>query len=349
LSGFSSTYNGVSQPIVQVVSFENGAKLKQSLYKLIHDALRQGIADQSISTGTVLLEGPIAERMNVSRAPVRQALALIETDGLAHRFDGRGLVVGPPNTPPDRDLLNQVIGAIALPQDHVAFSWQTFAEDLEAKVVYQAFFGSMRINEVELARYYNVSRSTARDALIHLEPLGLVEKDASFRWMVVPLDKARIAELYQLRDLLEPVTLRQAVPHVPRATVESMIERHETALRRYPAVTAGELYELELDLHVRCLEYSPNTTFVKVLRRTHCLLTLSKQIMGIRIDMPEYEPFMNEHLRILRRMLNGDDTGAELALRGHIHASAIKVDERAAVMRRRYVATPQPFFQPITG
>lgn len=323
--------------------------MKKSLYKLIHELLSQRIADNTLPRGTILLEAPIAERMKISRAPVRQALALIEAEGLASRFEGRGLIVGPPGTPPIRDLLDRVIGALALPQDHVAFSWQTFAEDLEAKVVYQAFFRAMRINEVELARYYNVSRSTARDALIHLEPLGLVEKDASFRWMVVPLDKTRIAELYQLRDLLEPATLRQAVPHVPRDTLEKMIERHETALRRYPAVTAGELYELELDLHVRCLEYSPNTTFVKVLRRTHCLLTLSKQIMGIRIDMPEYEPFMNEHLRIFRRMLSGDDTGAELALRGHIHASAIKVDERAAVMRRRYVATPQPFFQPITG
>ncbi len=323
--------------------------MKKNLYKLVHEALAQRIADKTFPAGTVLLEGPIAERMNVSRAPVRQALMMIEEEGLAHRFEGRGLIVGPPGTAPARDVLDQVIGAISLPQDHVAFSWQTFAEDLEAKVVYQAFFGPMRVNEVELARFYHVSRSTARDALIHLEPLGLVEKDASFRWVVVPLDTQRITELYQLRDLLEPVTLRQAVPHVPRATIENMITRHENALRRYPAVTAGELYDLELDLHVRCLEYSPNSTFVKVLRRTHCLLTLSKQIMGIRIDMPEYEPFMNEHLRIFRRMLLGDDTGAELALRGHIHASAIKVDERAAVMRRRYVATPQPFFHQMNG
>ena len=324
--------------------------MKKSLYKLVHEALTQGIGDKKFPEGTVLLEGPIAERMNISRAPVRQALAMLEAEGLAHRFEGRGLIVGPPGTPPLRDRLDQAIDAIGLPQDHVAFSWQTFAEDLEAKVVYQAFFGAVRINEVELARYYQVSRSTARDALmIHLEPLGLVEKDASFRWVVVPLDTSRISELYQLRDLLEPVTLRQAVPHLPRAIIEHMIARHESALRRYPAVTASELYDLELDLHVRCLEYSPNATFVKVLRRTHCLLTLSKQIMGIRIDMPEYEPFMNEHLRIFRRMLVGDDTGAELALRSHIHASAIKVDERAAVMRRRYVAMPQPFFQPINS
>ena len=322
--------------------------MKKNLYELVRESISRAIREKTFPEGTVLLEGPVAKRMKVSRAPVRQALAMIEAEGLAHRFEGRGLIVGPPGTGPERDLLSRVIGAIAPPENHIAFSWQTFVDDLEARIMYQAFFGAVRVNEVELARHYGVSRSTARDALMHLEPLGLVEKDASFRWVVVPLDRQRISELYQLRDLLEPVALRQAVPFIPRDTITGMIERHETALRSYPSVTAGELYELELDLHVRCLEYSPNTTFVKVLRRTHCLLTLSKQIMGIRIDMPEYEPFMNEHLRILRCMRLGDDTGAELAMRSHIHASAIKVEDRATVMRRRYSATPQPFFQPVT-
>jgi len=328
---------------------ESRETVKKNLYEVVHETLTRAILDRTFPPGTVILEGPVAERMHFSRAPVRQALSMIEAEGLAHRFEGRGLVVGPPGTPPDRDLLERVISTIGPPSNHVAFSWQTFIDDLEAKIVYQAFFGAIRINEVELARHYDVSRSTARDALMNLEPLGLVEKDASFRWMVVPLDKQRITELYQLRDLLEPVALRETVRHIPRDAVEDMIRRHETALRRYPAVTAGELYELELDLHVRCLEHCPNTTFVKVLRRTHCLLTLSKQIMGVRIEMPEYEPFMNEHIRIFRHILARDEMGTELALRGHIHASASKVEERAAVMRERYVAAPQPFFQPLVA
>lgn len=320
--------------------------MKKSLYDVVRDALATAIRDRAFPEGTVLLEGPVAERMKVSRAPVRQALALIEAEGLAHRFGGRGLVVGPPGTPPDRDRLARVIEAIAPPADHVAFSWQTFVDDLEAKIVYQAFFGALRISEMELARHYGVSRSAARDALMRLEPLGLVEKDTHFRWVVVPLDGQRIGELYQLRGLVEPATLGQAMPRVPRPLLEDMIARHEAMLERYPAVTAAELYELELDLHVRCLEPAPNATFMKVLRRSHCLLALSKQVMGSRIDMPQYEPFIDEHLTVLRHMLEGDAAGAEAAMRAHIAASATKVADRAAAMRDRYAATPQPFFQP---
>ncbi|MGQ3673674.1 GntR family transcriptional regulator [Xanthobacter sp. TB0136] len=320
---------------------------KKKLYEIVHETLARAIRSSVFPPGTVILEGPVAGRLNVSRAPVRQALAMIEKDGLAHRFGGRGLIVGPVGTLPDRTLLDQVLDLIDLPESHVAFSWQTFINELEATIIYQAFFGAVRINEVELARHYGVSRSSARDALLHLEPLGLVEKDSSLRWIVVPLSTQRILELYRLRELLEPEALRLAVPHIPPLLVDAMIKRHETVLDRYPAITAGELYELELDLHVRCLDFCSNTTFVDVLRRTQCLLALSKQIMGIRIDMPEYEPFMQEHIRIFLRIRARDEIGAELALRDHIQASASKVEERAAIMRRRYVATPHQFFQPL--
>ncbi len=42
----------------------------------------------------MLLEGPLAEIFGASRSPVRQALRLLEREGLLHAFDGRGLLVG---------------------------------------------------------------------------------------------------------------------------------------------------------------------------------------------------------------------------------------------------------------
>ncbi len=44
----------------------------------------------------MLLEGPIAELMQSSRAPVQAALRILEEEQLIHRFAGRGFLVGPP-------------------------------------------------------------------------------------------------------------------------------------------------------------------------------------------------------------------------------------------------------------
>ena len=68
----------------------------QRRYEIVEDVLRANIAEQRLPPGLVLLEGPIAEIMQTSRAPVQRALQRLELDGLIHRFDGRGYLVGAP-------------------------------------------------------------------------------------------------------------------------------------------------------------------------------------------------------------------------------------------------------------
>ncbi len=64
------------------------------LYEIVHDVLREHIRAATLPTGLVLLEGPIADVFEISRAPVQRALQMLEAEGLIHRFDGRGYLVG---------------------------------------------------------------------------------------------------------------------------------------------------------------------------------------------------------------------------------------------------------------
>ncbi|MER7009524.1 GntR family transcriptional regulator [Dactylosporangium sp. NPDC000555] len=50
-----------------------------------YDRLRAEIVSGQLAPGTVLLETLLAERLGVSRTPVREALALLERDGLLER------------------------------------------------------------------------------------------------------------------------------------------------------------------------------------------------------------------------------------------------------------------------
>jgi DNA-binding GntR family transcriptional regulator len=56
-------------------------------------ALRAAILNGEIAPGTRLLETDVAERMGVSRAPVREALRQLEQEGLVESFAHRGAVV----------------------------------------------------------------------------------------------------------------------------------------------------------------------------------------------------------------------------------------------------------------
>jgi DNA-binding FadR family transcriptional regulator len=77
---------------------ENGARPNaQKRYEIAEDVLRGNIEDNTLPLGVVLLEGPIAEILQISRAPVQRALQALESEGLVHRFNGRGYLVGPAN------------------------------------------------------------------------------------------------------------------------------------------------------------------------------------------------------------------------------------------------------------
>lgn len=67
--------------------------------------LRQAIVDGSLPSGTPLIETQLAARLEVSRGPIRSALAVLESEGLAETLsNGRMVVAG--LAPDDfRDLL----------------------------------------------------------------------------------------------------------------------------------------------------------------------------------------------------------------------------------------------------
>ncbi|UJW77236.1 GntR family transcriptional regulator [Rhizobium sp. SL42] len=309
---------------------------KRSLYEELYLQLKNDIASGKALRGTVLLEGPLAELLGRSRAPVRQALQLLAEDGLISRFEGRGFVVGPSGTAAKRIDLAESFGHLTQTQDRPIFAWQSLYEDVERIVVYRSFFGRFRINEIELARHFGVGRTVARDVLLKLETLGITQKDDSFRWSIVPLDDQRIRDLYEVREHVEPLALVHAMDAISDEHIDKMLSRLALALDTYPDVSAATMYDLELDLHLRSIQPCPNKELLSILQRTHCILTLSKHVLGIQLEMPEYEPFLAEHVSVFRMMRRRDKEGLMLAMRSHIHGSQPKVVERAATVRRTY-------------
>jgi DNA-binding GntR family transcriptional regulator len=61
----------------------------------IADRLRRAIVTAKLRPGTVLVETALAEQMNVSRAPIREAIAILENDGLVETAAYKGKRVKP--------------------------------------------------------------------------------------------------------------------------------------------------------------------------------------------------------------------------------------------------------------
>lgn len=314
------------------------------LYAVIGDVLGKAITEGRIEPGVVLLEGPVAELLNSTRTPVRQALRTLEEQGLVSRFDGRGYLAGPAGTEPRRVELDvQMLGIESAQPVRKILGWEAIYNEIERDVVHLSVFDYYRINELELARHFGVGRMVARDVLLRLENLGLVGKDERLRWVVTPLDSRRITHLYELRCLLEPAALGAAMAAGGVSEVQGMMRNLRGAMHAYPSIGRAELDKLEHDLHVEFLSHCPNPELLQSLQRTRCILTLSKHVLGDSAPMPKRDPFMSEHLAVLNAVVDGDRHQAQELLRTHLEESCKKVVRRAAQVRERCAVPRFPY------
>lgn len=97
------------------------------------------------------------------------------------------------------------------------------------------------IVEADVARQFGVSTTPVREALQRLANDGLVVLSRYRGATVVNLVERDVREIYQLREVLEPVAVRLAVPHITDAEVAAMDLLMEEAAH---AMTLGDLDRL---------------------------------------------------------------------------------------------------------
>ncbi len=328
---------------------EDPAPGSRRLNDQVYELLRRAIADRTLRAGTALREGQLVKLFGASRAPVRQALARLHDEGALREAAGYGHVVGQAPGPVQEidpvqevDLASLLAGS-GSPQIRKTPAWAGIYEQVERVVIHRSAFGSARVNEFELARHYRVGRLVARDVLTRLEGLGMIEKDARQRWLIVALDARRVTDLNEVREQLEPAALRQSCHGLTRAELTAMRQRLLAPIESYPRVEAAMMNALETDLHVTCLARCPNRELLSALRRTHCVLTLSKHVLGVEMPLPDYDPFMVEHLVVIDHLLAGDVLGAVTALGRHLASATPKVVSRLATFRSEFEAPALSF------
>jgi DNA-binding GntR family transcriptional regulator len=307
---------------------------------ILHDSIKAG----RLIPGTILMEGSLAAIFGSSRTPVKQALSDLSERGVIQRFNGRGFIVGTANAPSRVPVTAGQLGLDeANPELPRTWAWQRIYDSVERALIFHSALGRFRVNEVELARYYKVGRTVAHDVLVQAQSTGLLAKDERLRWYVVPLDEQRVCDLYDLRELLEPKAMAASAKRVPPDFLSEMVERLEAAIAAYPKVSAAEMDGLEHGLHVTCLGYCANREIMEALKRTRCLHFTQKHMLGAQVSYPADEPFMTEHLDIVRAMLRNEPASIEARMQAHLRIARAKVIDRLAVFRRSFTGSDLPY------
>ncbi|MFT4013552.1 MAG: GntR family transcriptional regulator [Paracoccus sp. (in: a-proteobacteria)] len=313
--------------------------LAPRLYRQAAEALAAEIASGTMPGGSRLTQAGLARRFGISRAPARLTLDDLALRGLVIRdAEGRYLVRGPgaERAPAPRDTP-------LTPRS----SWEILYPQIELAIVARASIGTWRLNEAALARHCGTSRTVARDVIARLQQRGIIRKDDSSRWLVPALTQQSLDELYELRWLLEPVAMEKAVPRLPLGLLERMQAELEAAMARDAHPDGTLLDRLEHRLHVELLSHSGHDALMRAISLPQSLLVAHHYLYQVTLNLFGTEPFLAEHLEILRYLRKGDLASAKAALVAHLRISRRRAMLRIEAVRDMPPPEPLSWMEPL--
>lgn len=191
------------------------------------------------------------------------------------------------------------------------------------RILSSEFPAGTRLNLDEIARTLGVSRMPVREAIRRLSSEGLVTIYPRRGSTVTPLSVDDILDLAEIRELLEGLAIRRALPHFDPPAVQHL----ETLLSQMEAAVSTP--ELWLRLHDEFHDYLSSrsqsarlTTLVRQLRQS-----VTPQIRLFLSVYPKGEFPGVEHWDLIEVIKSRDPHRAEATLRKHVASTARALGE----------------------
>jgi DNA-binding GntR family transcriptional regulator len=205
----------------------------------------------------------------------------------------------------------------------------TVFTDLRQRIVEGEIFTGVKLSEPELAKYYEISRSTLRDALSRIEACGLVERKANIGYRVVTLSTEKLLEIFLVRESLEGMACRLAAQNMSSIEIDnlkSLLDQHQ----QNESLQKGQAYiqkEGDLDFHYQIVMGSGNALLIRLLcEELYYLVRMYRYQFGM--PSPRAKRAFSEHHNIIQAIEDQDGELAEILMRRHIAASRKNVDKR---------------------
>lgn len=186
-----------------------------------------------------------------------------------------------------------------------------------------------RINELQLARELEVSRTPLREALNRLTAEGLLTFSVNRGFSCRELDAKEIFDLYELRQELEAGVVRRVAE---RASAEELREvlafLQETA--ELPDAGVDELVALDMKFHEWLAELSRNRQMLETLKSVNTRIYFVRWVdmTGTRRDLTQAE-----HRQVVEHLIAGEAEAAEAVMRRHITR---RMDQIVEMLKRGY-------------
>jgi DNA-binding GntR family transcriptional regulator len=293
------------------------------LANLILDVIREA----RFEPGHRLREQQIGDLLQVSRTPVRAALALLAERGIVESRPYQGYILVRPS-----DDLGRITFDVPATAD----------QDLYDRLVMDRLAGEIptSVTQSEVERRYDVDRAVLLRVLSRLAEDGLVARNEGRGWTFLPtLDSAvALRNSYDFRLTFEPAGFMLSTFQPDPAALERSRLQH-VYFEAHPdiaAVDRRQLFEADAAFHEMCAEFSGNIFFLQAMQQQNRLRRLLE--FGGYTNRRRVRDWCREHLAILDAVRAGARDEASALMRSHLsraHELAPAAQGDAAPSRHR--------------
>jgi DNA-binding GntR family transcriptional regulator len=140
-------------------------------------------------------------------------------------------------------------------------------DHLKQEILSNRYRPGSELLEVPLSEELGVSRGPIREALRSLESEGLVQITPRRGAVVVSLTKRDFLEAYQVREALEALGVRLAVPTMSATVLDDLDAQLEVMARHAAAGDVDAFFDANARFHEAFVEASGNRKLVETYRR----------------------------------------------------------------------------------
>jgi DNA-binding GntR family transcriptional regulator len=267
------------------------------------------IRAEQLAPGTRLAEVALAERLQVSRTPVRAALQLLARRKLVRQGAQRGYFV---------------TGNVA-PRKAPAKPEPADTDRLFLAIARDRRGGRLpeEVSERDLMQRYGASRPLVQRVLTRLAEVAAVQRKPGHGWRFQPSisDPDARAESYRFRILIEPAALMSPGFRLDPAWVAEMRRQHHEMLAMPWSETASiALYEMNAAFHEGLASASGNRYFLVAVQQQNRLRRFANYDWTFGHERVVVN--CREHLAILDHLETGARVDAAVLMRRHLEAAA---------------------------
>lgn len=203
---------------------------------------------------------------------------------------------------------------------------QRMADDIRELILSGELEPGSRIRQENLAERFGVSRIPVRHALQLLEHEGLITVTPSSGAWVARLDLGECLELYKIREVVEPLALRESTPNL----IEDDIETLRRMAKQISLAASNEAF-LKLDREFHLYSYrAANSPRLQAMVTGFWNTTQQYRRIFVGLVRPAQNWVIDyEHALLVEAIARRDAEDAGRILHGHIRRTRLELEQHA--------------------